>query len=178
VRTPGFAYKATDFVIVKETVLYGPHQDNTALSYWRFLSNTIVERKTDRWTVAFDFHLSSEVVDATDHPRAWWVAGQLPVRWVIQDPWSITVRPEFAWDSAGRWTTFEQSVKAVTSTLEYRFRSGLSQAILRLEHRYDRSSGSGGGFFADVLPGLVGLTPGQHLLVFGGMLTLAGSSRK
>jgi Putative beta-barrel porin-2, OmpL-like. bbp2 len=165
------AYKPTDGVTVKETVLYGPHQENTDLSLWRFLSNTIVERKTDRFTAAFDFDVSSEIVDSAERPRAWWVAGQLPVHWAIEEPWSVTVRPEFAWDSHGRWTTFEQSVRAITSTLEYRARLRQAQAILRIEHRYDHSTGSGGGFYQDVQPGVVGLTPGQHLLVFGAILS-------
>jgi hypothetical protein len=165
-------------VTVKETVLYGPHQENTDVSLWRFLSNTIVERKGGRLTAAVDFHVSSEVVDAADRPRAWWVAGQFPVHWVIEEPWSVTVRPEFAWDSDGRWTTFEQSVRAITSTLEYRARLGQSQAIFRVEHRYDHSTGSGGGFFEDIQPGVVGLTPGQHLLAFAGILAFDASSRR
>jgi hypothetical protein len=165
-------YKATDAVTVKETVLYGPHQENTRLVYWRFLSNTIVERKTKRLTAAFDFHVSSEVVDAAERPRAWWVAGQLPVHWVIREPWAITVRPEFAWDSSGRWTTIEQSIKAITTTVEHRAAFRQVHGILRIEHRYDNSKGIGAGFFTDVQPGIVALTPGQHLLVFGWILTL------
>lgn len=172
------AYKATGRVTVKQTVLYGPHQANTALDFWRILSNTIVERKTDRLATALDFHVSSEVVDTTGKPRAWWVAGQLPVHWVIDGPWSVTVRPEFAWDSEGRWTTFDQSVKAFTSTLEYRASLRQSQAIVRLEHRYDHSSGPAGGYFKDVPPGIVGLTPGQHLLVIGLIFTVDSSFRQ
>ncbi len=172
------AYKPTDAVTVKETVLYGPHQENTDVSLWRFLSNTIVERKGGRLTAAVDFHVSSEVVNAADRPRAWWVAGQFPVHWVIEEPWSVTVRPEFAWDSDGRWTTFEQSVRAITSTLEYRARLRQAQAILRMEHRYDHSTGSGGGFYKDVQPGVVGLTPEQHLLVFAGILTFDAPFRR
>jgi hypothetical protein len=171
-------YKATERVTVKETLLYGPHQESTALKHWRFLSNTIVERKTDRLTAAFDFHVSAEVVDTMEEPRAWWIAGQLPVHWVIQNPWSVTVRPEFAWDSDGRWTTFEQSVRAITSTLEYRARFRQSQGIFRLEHRYDQSTGNEGGFFKDVQPDVVGLTPGQHLLVFACILTFDASLRQ
>jgi hypothetical protein len=170
------AYKAADFVTVKEAVLVGPHQENTRLGLWRVLSNTIVERKTDRLTAALDFHLSSEAVDEPGRPRAWWVAGQLPVRWVLRGPWSLAVRPEFAWDSDGRWTTFDQSVTAITTTLEYRVRRRQAAAIFRAEHRYDRSTGSGGGFFEDVLPGVVGVTHGQHLLIFGAILTFEASA--
>src|SRR5947208_1154155 len=34
------AYKATPQVTVKETVLWGPHQTDTSLKYWRSLSDT------------------------------------------------------------------------------------------------------------------------------------------
>jgi hypothetical protein len=64
------------------------------------------------------------------------------------------------------------------STLEYRARLGQSQAIFRVEHRYDHSTGSGGGFFEDIQPGVVGLTPGQHLLAFAGILAFDASSRR
>lgn len=160
-------YKATDHVTVKETVLYGPHQSNTSLTHWRFLSDSIVERRTDRLIMAFEFQVSTEDVDTAGSPRALWVAAQAPVRWAVGGPWTVAVRPEFAWDRDGRWTTFEQFVRAVTSTLEYRVAFQRSRAILRLEHRYDRSTGSRGGFFADTQSDADGLTPGQHLLVFG-----------
>jgi hypothetical protein len=44
------AYKPTDLLTLKQTVLYGPHQSNTSLWFWRFLSDSIVERKGDRIT--------------------------------------------------------------------------------------------------------------------------------
>ena len=47
-------YKLNDQIIVKQTALYGPHQENTAIGLWRVLSDTIVERKTDRVTTAFE----------------------------------------------------------------------------------------------------------------------------
>ncbi len=172
------AYKPTNRVTVKQTLLYGPHQSNTSLKHWRFLSDSIVERKAKWLTTAFEFQVSTELVDAARSPRAMWVAAQAPVRWAVQGPWSLTVRPDFAWDRDGRWTTFEQSVKATTTTLEYSGRFRKSQAILRVEHRYDNSKGSGGGFFKDLEPGLLGLTPGQHLLVFGWILTFDVSSRQ
>src|SRR5213080_4480063 len=37
------AYKASPRVTVKETVLWGPHQSNASLRFWRFLSDSIVE---------------------------------------------------------------------------------------------------------------------------------------
>lgn len=159
-------------------MLCGPHQENTSIDLWRILSNTIVERKTNRLTTALDFHVSSESVDTAGNPRAWWIAAQLPIQLAIIGPWSVTVRPEFAWDSMGRWTTVEQTIHAFTSALEYRASRGLGQAILRLEHRYDYSTGPDGGFFNDIHPGVIGLTPGQHLLVIGAIVTLDGSFQR
>src|SRR3989441_9256255 len=70
------AYKATPHVTVKETVLWGPHQTDTSLKYWRFLSDSIVERKTDHVTLAFEYIYSGERVVAPGKPRALMMAGQ------------------------------------------------------------------------------------------------------
>jgi len=50
--------------------------------------------------------------------------------------------------------------------------------MLRLEHRYYDSRGSGGGFFEDGQgqPAVVGLTPTQHLLILGLVVTLDSPS--
>jgi hypothetical protein len=167
------AYKATPDVTVKETALWGPHQANTSLQFWRFLSDSIVERRGDRVTAAFEYQLSTERVDASGNPRAWWMSAQLPVHWTLRGPWSVSLRPEVAWDSTGRWTGHEQTVTAMTTTLEYRRPYRWANAILRLEYRFDRSRGSDGGFFTDgeVSPGVVGLTPTQHLLIAGLIVT-------
>jgi len=87
---------------------------------------------------------------------------------------------DVAWDSDGRWTGFRQTVKAVTSTVEYRIPNRRVNAILRLEHRWDDSRGRGGGFFRGgyTAPGVVGLTSGQHLLVFGTIFTFDSTFRR
>ncbi|HEV8254879.1 MAG TPA: outer membrane beta-barrel protein, partial [Vicinamibacteria bacterium] len=141
------AYKATPRVTVKQTLLWGPHQSDTSLRFWRLLSDSIVERKTDRLTYAFEYQVAEERVDDPATGRAWWMSAQLPIHWTLHGRWSATVRPEIAWDSHGRWTTFEQTVKALTTTLEYRIPYRQTATIVRLEHRYDDSRGPGGGFF-------------------------------
>src|SRR5438093_9976597 len=173
------AYKANDRVSVKETVFYGPHQPNTSLEFWRVLSDTIVERKSDRVAIAVEFQIGAERVDEPAMPRALWMSAQLPVHWTMQGPWSITLRPEFAWDRDGRWIGAPQSVKAFTTTVEYRAAYRRSQAIVRLEHRYDDSRGSGGGFFddGDVRLGVAGLTPQQHLLTVALIVTFDATAR-
>jgi len=39
------AFKASSLVTLKETLLWGPHQSDTALEHWRFLSDSIIEYK-------------------------------------------------------------------------------------------------------------------------------------
>lgn len=173
-------YKASPKVTVRETGLAGPHQSNTSLEFWRFLSDTIVEHRTDRFVVAFNGHFSTEQVDSSTPVRAWWVAAQLPMRWQVQGPWSVAVRPEIVWDSNGRWTLAEQTVKALTTTVEYRTPYKWANAILRLEHRVDDSRGAGGGFFDDheASPGVLALKPTQHLLIFAVVLTFDSPSQR
>jgi hypothetical protein len=167
------AYKASPRVTLKETVLAGPHQSTTSLEYWRFISDSIVERRTDRLTFALEYIYSGERVAVPGRPRALMMAGQLPVHWAVNKRLSATVRPEVFWDRDGRWTLARQTVKAITSTIEYRIPYRQANAILRLEHRYDDSRGPDGGFFrgAEILPGVADLAPAQYLLIFGLILT-------
>src|SRR5438876_34843 len=130
------AYQASPLVTVKETVLWGPHQSNTSLSYWRFISDSIVERRTDGVTLALEYIYSGESIAVPGSPRALMMAGQLPVHWALNKRLSATVRPEVFWDRDGRWTSARQTVKAITTTLEYRIPYRQVNAILRLEHRY------------------------------------------
>jgi putative OmpL-like beta-barrel porin-2 len=170
-------YKATDRVTLKETVLYGPHQSDTSPEFWRFLSDSIAERKGNRVTTALEYQVGTERVAVPGSPRALWISSQLPVHWAEGGLWSVRVRPEFAWDRDGRWTGSAQTVTALTSTLEYRVPYRRVTAILRLEHRYDNSRGKGGGFFkaGEVSPGVDRLTPTQHLFIFAFMLTFDSS---
>jgi len=174
-----FAYKSSDHVTLKETVIYGPHQSNTAPEFWRFLSDSSVEWKGKRLTTAFEFFAGTEKVAATGNPRALWVSSQLPMHWAVNSHVSVTVRPEVYWDRDGRTTGFAQTVKANTTTLEYRIPYRRAAAIFRLEHRIDDSRGPAGGFFngGEVRPGVPGLTPTQNLLIFGMIVTFDSQFR-
>ena len=167
------AIAATPHVTVKQTVLVGPHQANTSIRFWRFLSDTIVEHKTEKRTIAFNTNFSTEQVNVPGTPRAWWFAAQMPMRWILSPRWAVTVRPEVAHDSNGRWTLARQTVTALTSTLEYKRPYKSTNTIFRLEHRFDRSTGPDGGFFRgrEVRTSKVGLTPNQHLMIFATILT-------
>jgi hypothetical protein len=162
------AYKLNPRVTLKETVLFGPHQSNTSFKFWRFITDTIVERKTDRVTLAFEYIYSQERVNASGRPRALMMSSQLPLRWTLNKRWALAVRPEVFWDRDGRWTLARQTVKAFTTTLEYRLPYRWTNTIFRLEHRFDDSRGPDGGFFRgrELQPGVIGLTPNQHLLIF------------
>ena len=170
------AYKATGQWTVKETLLVGPHQADTSLEFWRFLSDSIAEWKRDPYTVAFEYQAATEQVATTGKPQATWMAAQLPAHWQLDKHWALSVRPEVAWDSDGRWTGFPQTVKAVTGTVEYRIPYRQTNTILRMEYRFDDSRGPGGGFFrgTETAPGVVGLTPSQHLFAFGVIFTYDG----
>ncbi len=173
------AFKPTEHTTFKQTVLYGPHQSDTSLQFWRFLSDSIAEWKHDPATIAFEYQVSEERVATAGNPRALWMSAQLPAHWSFNKHWSATVRPEVAWDRNGRWTGFAQTVKAFTSTLEYRIPFRQANAIIRLEHRVDDSRGPGGGFFNDgeVRPAVARLTATQNLLILGVILTFDSQFR-
>ena len=166
-------YKVTPHTTLKETVLFGPHQSDTGFEFWRFLWDSIAEWKTDRTTTAFEYHVGTEKIATPGNPRALWMSAQLPVNWVFSKEWSLTVRPEVYWDRDGRVTGFAQTVKANTTTLQYRISYRQATAMVRLEHRIDDSRGPAGGFFrgSEVTPGAVGLTPTQNLLILGVLVT-------
>jgi Putative beta-barrel porin-2, OmpL-like. bbp2 len=168
------AISATSHVTVKQTVLVGPHQSNAAFKFWRFLSDTTVEHKTEKRTIAFETNFSTEQVNTVGTLRAWWFSAQAPMRWTLNPRWALAVRPEVAQDTQGRWTLARQTVVAFTSTLEYKLPYKSSNTIFRFEYRFDRSIGPDGGFFRgrEVSPGVIGLTPSQHLLVFATIFTL------
>ena len=174
------AYKLTPRITLKETTLFGPHQRNTAFEFWRFLTDTIVERKTNKLTFAWEYIFSTEKVDAPGKPRALMMSWQLPLRWTLNDRWSVALRPEVFWDREGRWTLARQTVKAFTSTLEYRLPLRWTNTNFRLEHHFDNSRGPDGGFFRgrELSSGVVGLTPSQHLLIFATLFTFDSPAPK
>ncbi|MDP9268640.1 MAG: porin [Acidobacteriota bacterium] len=173
------AYKPTAQWTIKQTGLMGPHQAETSFEFWRYLSDTILEWKRDPVTVAFEFIGATEKVATLGEPQAAWVSAQLPVKWQVTKRWALAARPEVAWDSEGRWTLAKQTVKALTTTVEYRFPVRKVNTILRLEHRIDDSRGPQGGFFDDgyAAPGIPRLKPTQNLLIFGTIFTFDGTFR-
>ncbi len=161
-------WKPTAHVTVTENFYYGPDQSNTAIEFWRFFSNSIVEWKDGSWTLALAYDIGTEkAAEQIGQPRTFWTAGSLFAHWNVGGPWSVALRPEFYWDRNGRITGAEQFIKAMTTTLEYKLSLKIHTVLARLEYRYDDSRGSAGGFFkgGQISPGMIGLTPEQHLLL-------------
>ncbi|TAJ23101.1 MAG: porin [Nitrospirae bacterium] len=164
------SWKPTSRITMTQTVYYGPDQANTSLEFWRLYTNHITEWKSDDVTLALAYDFGTEnIAGQPGSPRAFVMGGALFTRWHIAGPWAIAVRPEFYWDRNGRWTGSQQLVKAVATTLEYKAPYRWTNVTLRLEHRYDDSTGKQAGFFtgSEISPGVIRLTPGQHLLILG-----------
>jgi hypothetical protein len=169
------AYKPTGSWLFKETIYYGPNQSNTSLEFWRSFSDSIIEWKVnDDVTLVGEYQVGTEkTAGAAGEPRAFYMGAAFPMRWHISGPWSVALRPEVYWDRNGIITGFEQFVRAVTTTAEYKLPYKWINTIMRLEYRYDESTGPGGGFFkgGDIAPGVNGLTPAQHMLIFSAIWT-------
>lgn len=169
------AYKPSTSWLFKETIYYGPDQSDTSLRYWRLFSNTIVEWKVnENVTLVGEYQVGTQEMAAPGSPRVFYMGAAFPMRWHIGGPWSVALRTEVYWDRSGLMTGSEQLIKAVTTTAEYKLPYKCTNMIARLEYRYDESTGSGGGFFKgnEIAPGVIGLTPAQHLLIVGLIWTL------
>jgi hypothetical protein len=169
-----WVYKATPRLTLTQTLYGGPDQTNTAFEFWRFYANHIVEWKGEQLTLVASYDIGREnIANRQGSPSAFVTGGNVVARWHVTGPWTLAVRPEVYWDRSGRWTGSEQFVKAVTSTVEYRFPYRWTNTMVRLEHRWDESTGAGGGFFSrgELQPGVISLAPNQHLLLLGILCT-------
>lgn len=173
-----WSYRFTPHLMTRQTLYWGPDQTDASLEFWRFYANHIVEWNNDGLTLAAFYDIGTEnIAYRPGSPRAFVMGSSLIIRWQIAESWALAFRPEFYWDRNGRWTGSEQFVKAVTSTIEYQVPSRWVTAKARLEHRYDNSTGAGGGFFrnGEAAPGVPRLAAGQHLLLFGLLLAFDSS---
>ncbi|MBI3565514.1 MAG: outer membrane beta-barrel protein [Elusimicrobia bacterium] len=164
-----YARKQAPGLTLKETVFYGPDQRATAVGYWRLFSDSIVEwRAGERVSTWLAYDVGTErLAEQAGEPRVFWMGAAAAARWNVSGPWSVAERPEFYWDRNGRLTGSRQLVEALTSTLEYKAAFGRHGAIVRLEHRYDFSTGPDGGFYrgGDSVPGTPGLRPSHHMVI-------------
>jgi len=161
-------WEASPKLTYTQNFYYGPDQENTNLQFWRFLSDSILEWKSDEFLLAFAYDIGTEKqAQISGDPQFVWMASAVWVRWHVGGPWSLAFRPELYWDPQGLITGAEQLIHAYTTTVEYNFSFlTFNTAVARLEYRYDRSTGSGGGFFKGVDNRLV---PNQHQVLLGVM---------
>jgi hypothetical protein len=154
---------------VTQNLYYGPDQSATAIEFWRFFSDSIIEWRDGPLTLATSYDIGTEnAAELPGYPRTFWTGGALYASWTISAPWRVSLRPEFYWDRNGRLTGSEQLLKAITTTLEYKWAHPWHPALLRLEYRYDESTGIAGGFFRDQTPPVNApmLVKDQQLLLF------------
>lgn len=158
-----FTYRITDHLKWMENSFVGPEQTNTAFQYWRGFLNSMVEWSEDEWTAAYILDAGTQRMTTSNHVQALYVANSIYGRWNISGPWTLGLRPELYYDPNGLQTTHIQFIKAITSTLEYRFVEAGVTNRLRLEYRYDNSTGTQGGFYGP--DGMNGpLVPGQSVI--------------
>ncbi len=158
------AYKPSQPWTIKETLYYGPDQANTSIEFWRLFSDTIVEWKGEQVAVALEYQVGTQKnASVSGNPREFYTGSALELRWDVDGPWAVALRPEFWWDRNGLMSGFEQLVRAVTTTLQYKVPYKWTNTICRLEYRYDESTGPGGGFFKGTENSL---TSGQQMLIF------------
>jgi putative OmpL-like beta-barrel porin-2 len=147
-----------------QNIYYGADQKNTDIQFWRFFSDSIFEWKRDPFVLAVAFDVGAEKqAEQIDTPWNHWMAGALWFGYNLGGAWNLALRPEFYWDKDGLITAVEQFIQAYTLTLKYRFSPFKSNKMAaNLEYRYDRSTGSEGGFYRGSDNRLV---PDQHLLI-------------
>jgi len=163
-------WRVSDHLTVYENLYLGPDQRAASVEYWRTFSDSTVEWRKPDWRVAVSYNVGTErMADVSGAPRAVWMGAALFTQRHVAGPWSVAVRPEFYWDPQGRMTEHEQLLWANTTTIEFKKHVGQQLVIVRLEHRYDRSTGSQGGFFRDGFssPGVQRLAADQHLAILG-----------
>jgi len=160
-------WRLTKRTTFAQNLYFGPDQEATSLRFWRFFADSQLEWRGENLTLAAIYDIGTEqAADLPGSPRTFWTGAALFSRWTLQGPWSAAVRPEFYWDRNGRMTDSEQFIWAMTTTIEYRRHFGPQLGVVRLEHRYDDSTGKEGGFFrrGDISPGVPALSRSQHVI--------------
>jgi len=131
-----------------QNIYYGPDQGDTSLEYWRFLSNSIIEWRSDRFlaAAALDF-VREKRADQPGEPVQQWSSGALWLRWAVNKRLSFALRPEFFRDEDGLSSGARQTIRAYTATMKYEHNPTHQRLVAALEFRYDESTGEQGGFY-------------------------------
>jgi len=143
------AWKGSSNLTLTQNLYYGPEQLNTNIQYWRFFFDSIISWETELFLLALSVDGGTEEqAEIIDHPRSYWVSGAIWAA-VNQGPWQLTIRPEFYNDSDGVISGAKQNILAVTASIGYDILpNNISHKLVtKVEYRYDRSTGSEGGFY-------------------------------
>jgi putative OmpL-like beta-barrel porin-2 len=160
------AWSASSSVTLIQNFYYGPDQSNTDLRYWRFFSDSSIQWKHNNLTLALVYDVGLErAIPEAGGARTYWTGSAIYTHWQFTKTWAFAIRPEVYYDPDGTMTGARQFIKAITTTIEHRLPIAGTITRLRLEYRYDDSTGSQGGFFKDGDTGMVGLVQAQHLLI-------------
>ncbi|WP_447985405.1 outer membrane beta-barrel protein [Nitrospira sp. Nam74] len=163
-------WRITTRTTLYQNVYYGPDQPETHVKFWRAFSDSTLQWRGDSLTFALSYDIGTERSSAdAAASRQFWMASALYARWELGGPLAVALRPEMFWDRNGLMTQAQQLLWAITSTLDYKQHLGPQLAVVRLEYRYDRSSGPEGGFFTDgeTVPGTLRLVRDQHVIWVG-----------
>jgi hypothetical protein len=161
-------WAASPSITLTQNVCYGPDQSNVDVRYWRFFSDSSIQWKRDNVIIALVYDIGTErAIPEAGGQRVFWTGSAFYTRWQFTRTWAVAVRPELYYDPDGTMTGARQFIKAVTTTLEYKLPIATTITRLRVEYRYDDSTGPQGGFFRDGenSSGAIGLVQAQHLLI-------------
>ncbi|UCE63991.1 MAG: outer membrane beta-barrel protein [Nitrospirota bacterium] len=162
-------WKITRKLRFRENFFWGPVQDNIDPEFWRLFFDQFLEWNKDQLTLALAYDIGTQIDSSAEgHPRVFWMGGAFYSNWKFLRLWSVAARPEFYWDPQGTISGNRQLLWAITTTAKYVLPVERNNIFLWWEYRYGRSTGSGGGFFkgGDVEPGVPGLAPDHHLLIW------------
>jgi hypothetical protein len=159
-------WRATSRLFLRQNLYYGPDQTSSSIDYWRFLSDSLMQWKSDRWLVAAAFdYVTEKQADVAGLPRYSWTSAAVWARWDVTARLSLALRPELLDDADGLATGYRQRIAAVAATLKYDLKPQEYNRIqLALELRRDRSTGPDGGYYDGSDNALVEY---QNLVLFG-----------
>jgi hypothetical protein len=149
--------------LLRLTLYYGPEQEQTSLDLWR-----LVGEAGGAWWFG-DFGVAGKLgygtekrADVAGNPRYHWTWGSAWFGWRPLDWLRLTLRPEFFSDPDGLAAGTRQQIGAIATAVNARIPWRHNDIHLRVEYRFDRSTGPEGGFYEgpdDVL------VPNQNLLI-------------
>lgn len=142
------SWRVTPEIKFSENVFFGPEQIQTDLKNWRAFANSMLEWSRSANSVGLVYDVGTQKsADPLNPVQSLWMGTALFSRWNFTGPWTVAVRPELYWDPNGTLTGSIQFIKAVSTSLEYKLTEGEFNQRLRLEYRYDNSTGKQGGFY-------------------------------